>query len=98
MEAYGRADMTTPLLQEAAKVLQDAYSEWMTQHGHATPWEQFCAAVLFRWLLTREPTEGMLKDGRDTLVTREQEFHTVPEYVSGIYRAMNAALLKEVEG
>ena len=88
--------MTSPLLQEAAKVLQDAYSEWMTQHGHAMHWEQFCAAALFRWLLTREPTEGMVEAGMvgaQLAVLRADKRN-----YAAAYRAMNAALLKEVEG
>lgn len=79
--------MTSPLLQEAAKVRQDAYSEWMTQHGYAIPWEEYLTAALLRWLLTREPTEAMVHAGEDV---------PIPRMFGQVYRAMNAALLKEV--
>jgi len=99
------------LLQEAAKVLEELESRYYWLSGpdngegpasvhdaelereifSGSPNEcvafinQKVAAALLRWLLTREPTEQMVRDGIACSGT-----------VEDIYRAMNAALLKEM--
>lgn len=105
----------SPLMQEAAKVLQDARAGFhvvcnvfrcaVYKNGEELfigsetdchDWiDRECALALLRWHLTREPTEGMVHAGGEYLC--DLAGFATTETVTKFHRAMNAALLKEVE-
>ena len=79
----------SPLLQEAAKVYEAAFE---AHDGDSEHCYHAALAALLRWLLTREPTETMVEAAKDL------GLRLSGEELDALHRAMNAALLKEVEG